>query len=87
MKCSVKQLRDDYMIPVGRNEILSKWKNDAGIPAVLQIHHKLFFPITCKSFYSGHVGSLFRTAVIPKLFHAIASFRLSWMKKLINTSV
>ena len=76
------------MIPVGRDEILSRF---AGIPAVLEILHKLYLVIKRKKFHPGKAGSLFITAGIPlcrdEIYHVIASARLSGMKKLINTSV
>ena len=52
----------DYMIPVSRDELPSRL---AGIPAVLQIFHKLHPAITCKTFHPGNTGSLFFTAAIP----------------------
>ena len=50
------------MIPVGRDEILSRF---AEIPAVLQTLHKLHPAITCKKFHPGKTGSLFCFAGIP----------------------
>ena len=43
------------MIPVGRDEILSRF---AETPAALETLHKLYLAITCKSFYPGKAGSL-----------------------------
>ena len=50
------------MIPVGRDEILSRF---IGIPAMLSTLHKLHPAITCKKFHPGKTGSLYCTAGIP----------------------
>ena len=56
-------LGGDYMIPVDRDEILSRF---AVIPAVLlKSLHKLHISITCKKFYPGKIRSLLCTAGIP----------------------
>ena len=48
------------------------------------ILHKLYLTITCKKFHPDKAGSRFAGT---KFSHAIASARLSGIKKLINTSV
>ena len=70
----------DYMIPVSRDEILSRF---AGIPVVLQTLHKLHPAISCKIFHPGKTGSLFCTAG-TKFSHVIALARLGGIKKLIK---
>ena len=56
-------LGGDYMIPVDRDEILSRF---AVIPAVLlKSLHKLHIAITCKKFYPRKIRSFFCTAGIP----------------------
>ena len=52
-------LGGDYMIPVGRDEILSRF---AGIPAVVKTLYELYLTITCEKF---DPESLFCTAGIP----------------------
>ena len=69
------------MIPVGRDEILSRF---AGIRSVLKTLHKLHSAITCKKFHPGKAESLFAGT---KFLNVIASARLNRMEKLINTSV
>ena len=80
-------LGGDYMVPVGQDEVLSRF---SGIPAVLYYKsyplHKLYPVITCEKFDSGKAGSLFCTTGM-KFSHEIASARLSEMKKWINTLV
>ena len=58
-------LGGDYMIPVGQNEILSRF---LGIPAVLQILHKLYLTITCivKPVYSGHLRDWSNVSAIDR---------------------
>ena len=58
----------DYMIPVGRDEILSRF---VGIPAVLEILRKLYLAITCKKFHPGKTGSICYTAKIPLCWHEV----------------
>ena len=55
-------LGSDYMIPVGRDEILSRF---TGIPAVLYTLHELHPAIIWKKFHPVKTGSLYCTAGIP----------------------
>ena len=80
---ALNNLGGDYIIPVGRKEILSRF---AEIPAVLKIFQKIYFAVTCKKFRPGKAGPLVSIAG-TKFSHVIASVRLSGMKNLFNKSV
>ena len=71
------------MIPVGRNEVLSRF---AEIPAVLQNLHKSYPAITWERFHPGEAEPLFCANGIPlggaKFSHIITSACLNGMKKL-----
>ena len=81
-------LGGDYMILVGRDEIMSRFPE---IPTVLQLLHKLYLVITLKSFIAARrnpsIALLVYRFAGTKFSHVIASAHLSGMKKLINTSV
>ena len=57
-----RNLGGNYIIPVSRGEILSRF---TGIWAVLKTLHKFHPAITPKTFYHGKTGSLFFTVGIP----------------------
>ena len=80
MICGTPHLRK---IPVGWDKILSRI---SGIPAVLQILHKLYLATTSKEFHPGKAGSRICTAR-TKFYHVMTSARPSGIKKSINTSV
>ena len=58
------ELGGDYMIPVGRDEILSRSRDSAEISAVLLTLHKSYPAITCEKFHPSKVGSRFCTVGI-----------------------
>ena len=75
-----------YMIPVGRDEILSRF---TGFPTVLQTRQCYVLRLHVKGFIPARrdpsfvpPGSRF---AVTKFFQIVTSFHLSGMKKLINT--